>query len=132
MATINGKFSIMYKFCAYIFTTRSKWVVNQFFNLLFMKDKFEKHLSSSMLLKTITMDNSTNFNYSHKLKQIIWLVVNNAHILKHGLQSKRGFIVAIELANIITLKKEACVSNFNSSSKGGMCIWLAPMFFPWQ
>jgi hypothetical protein len=35
------------------------------------------------------------------------------------LQSKGGFIVAIDLANIIALKKlKACASNFNSSSKG--------------
>jgi hypothetical protein len=37
-----------------------------------------KHLSFSMLPKTIAMENSTN----------------NAHILKHGLQFKGGFIVA--------------------------------------
>jgi len=97
-----------------------------------MKDKLDEHLSSSMLLKTITMDSSTNFNHSNKLKQVIWLIVNNAHILEHGLQFRGGFIATAKLANIVILKKEACASNFNSSSKGGMCIWLAPMSFPWQ
>jgi hypothetical protein len=48
-----------------------------------MKDKLEKHLSSSTLLKTIAMDNSTNFNHFDNLEQIIWLVLNNAHILEH-------------------------------------------------
>jgi hypothetical protein len=50
-----------------------------------MKDRLKKHLSSSTLLKTIAMDNSTNFNHFDNLEQIIWLVVNNAHILEHGL-----------------------------------------------
>jgi hypothetical protein len=97
-----------------------------------MKDKLEKRLSSSTLPKTITMDSSTNFSHYDNLEQIIWSVLNNADILEHGLQSREGFIAIAELANIVTLKKETCASNFNSSSKGGMYIWLAPMFFPWQ
>jgi hypothetical protein len=78
------------------------------------------------------MDSSTNFSHSNNLEQIIWLIVNNAHILKHGLQFRGGFIAAVELANIVTLKKEAYAFNFNSSSKGGMYIWLTLMFLPWQ
>jgi hypothetical protein len=45
--------------------------------------------------------------------QIIWLAVSNIHILEHGLQSKGGFIVATKLGIIITMKKEACINNFN-------------------
>ncbi len=85
-----------------------------------------------MLFKTIAMNSSTNFSHSDNLKQIIWLIVNNAHILEHGMQFRGGFIVAVELANIVTLKKEAWVSNFNSSSKGRMYFRLTLMFFPWQ
>jgi len=69
-----------------------------------MIDKLEKHLSSSTLPKTIAMDNSTNFNHFNNLEQIIWLIVNNVHILDHGLQSRGGFITTIKLANIVTLK----------------------------
>jgi hypothetical protein len=46
------------------------------------------------------------------------------------MQFRGGFIVAVELANIVTLKKEAWVSNFNSSSKGRMYFRLTLMFFP--
>jgi hypothetical protein len=63
----------------------SKWIVKWFLNLLFMKDIWKKHMSSSMLPKTISMDSSTNFNHFDNLEQIIWLVINNAHILEHGL-----------------------------------------------
>jgi hypothetical protein len=78
------------------------------------------------------MDRSTNFSHFDNLEQIIWLIVINAHILEHGLQFKGGFIATTELANIVILKKEACASNFNSSSKGRIYIWLTLMFFPWQ
>jgi hypothetical protein len=78
------------------------------------------------------MDSSTNFNHFDNLEQIIWLVVNNAHILEHRLQSKGSFITVAKLANIVTLKKKTYASNFNSSSKGGIYIWFSLMFYPWQ
>jgi hypothetical protein len=54
------------------------------------------------------MDRSTNFNHFNNLEQIIGLVVNNAHILEHGLQSKGGFIIAAKLANIVFEEKNLC------------------------
>ncbi len=45
--------------------------------------------------------------------QIILLIISNIHIQEHGLQFEGGFIVATKLAITITMKKEACIVNFN-------------------
>jgi len=45
-----GKTNIV---CAYIYTTKSKWVVSLFFDLFFMKDNVEKDLTSSIVPKPL-------------------------------------------------------------------------------
>ncbi len=70
IATTNGKFSKLQNFCVYMHITKSKCVVSWLFNLFFVKDKVEKHCSSSTLPKTMAIDNSTSFNHSESLWKI--------------------------------------------------------------
>ncbi len=70
IATTNGKFSKLQKFCVYMHITKSKCVVSWLFNLFFVKDKVEKHCSSLTLPKTMAIDNSTSFNHSESLWKI--------------------------------------------------------------
>jgi len=59
----NGKVLKVKNFCVNILTTKSKWVVNLFLNLLFINPRFEKHLSSSTLAITKAIHNSISFNH---------------------------------------------------------------------
>lgn len=93
-----------------------------------MKNNIGKHLSFFTLFRTHTIESFTNFSHFDSLWQMIWLVINNAHIFEHRLKSKGGFIDAIELSIIANLRKETFVSNFNSSIKCEMQTLLAPTF----
>ncbi len=65
-------------------TTKPKCVMSRFLNLFFMNDKVEKIHSSSTLPKTMAIQtNSTSFSHFKSLREIIWLLANNAHIYEH-------------------------------------------------
>jgi hypothetical protein len=80
--------------------TISKWTIYEFLNFFFMKNNIEKHLSCSMLHKTIAIEKFTKLYHFNSLWQMIWLTTRNVHILKHGLQSKGPFIATIKLTII--------------------------------
>jgi hypothetical protein len=63
----NGKLWSVKKSCVYILTTKSRWVVSQFFNFDLVKMKVKNVLSSSTLPKTITIGNSTSLKNSNIL-----------------------------------------------------------------
>jgi hypothetical protein len=86
--------------------------LNLLFNLFIMKESVEKYLSSFTFSKTIAIEHLST-STTLIMCQIILLIISNIHIQEHGLQFEGGFIVATKLAITITMKKEACIVNFN-------------------
>jgi hypothetical protein len=67
IAMYNGKLWSIKKSYVYVLTTKSRWVVNQFFNFDFVKMKVENVLSFSTLPKTITIASSNSLKNSNIL-----------------------------------------------------------------
>jgi hypothetical protein len=85
LAVYNGKNSRIKNYCACIHTTKSRCVVNWFFNLLFMKVSVENVRLSSTFLWITIVANSTSFRYSNNLCFKTWLICNRLHIWAIGL-----------------------------------------------
>lgn len=71
----------------YIHITKSRCIVNWFFNLLFIKKNVENIHSSSTLPITTIIASSISFRYSNSMRFKTWLICNCLHIQMVGLQS---------------------------------------------
>jgi len=71
-----------------ILTTKSKWVVSLFLNMLLINPILNKHFSASTTPIIMAMDNLMNFSHSNNWWENSWLLAKLVHIWIQGLQSR--------------------------------------------
>jgi hypothetical protein len=99
-------------------TTKSRWVVNLFLNLVLFK--VENHLWSSKLSNTIAIVNSISFNHSYRWWVRNYLLARLHDIPLQTLESCKGLLVIWKLFYIMILKKDDYYSKNALSSTGKM------------
>jgi hypothetical protein len=117
--------------CAYIVTTKSRWVVSQFFNFVFMKVRVKNVLSSSTFPKTMTITSLTNLKGLDILSFKFWLLVIQLHMQMVGLQSHGGNMVELQLDCIVVIKNDDYCSSKITSNKGGWQTPFGSMIVAW-
>ncbi len=126
----NGKLLKVKNFWANILTTKFKWVVNLFLNLLFINPMFEKHLSSSTLPITMAIDNSISFSHLNNQWEKSWLLDKMVQFFVHRLQSIGGFHGYMVIGKHRNLEKNDFYTSNASSNKGKIYYFFGPICFP--
>jgi hypothetical protein len=93
---------------------KSKWVINLFINLVFIKLSVLKHHSFSIELMICTTAISTNLIYSDILCVTIWEDVNYLHNYVKGLQVQGLAITTLELFFVVKTNREYCRSRLQN------------------